>query len=269
MSEIVFAGPSGSGKTLLVQGLMRELAAGVWVDGQVEVPSLSRFFEGEEKEREPFKVLVPLRNFMLCAACRLCAKNCPFKAIYEEDLWIDPLECEGCGICARNCPQKALEMANMQVGECFRLEKGDQALLYGRLMPGALGGALLAEHLRTKARNSEKKPVILEAFGLGEIAARFLEDADHAVFVVDPGTDPEVLVRLSHLAREARRYLVLNKCRPETRAAEEEIARKAEEAGIELIARLEFREDLSRLPVEEVPADLAEALSRLAAVAKE
>ncbi len=265
MKETVLMGNPGAGKTLLLCGMCQNLDQGVFVDGQVEVPTLWRFFEGEEKTREAFKVLVPLRNFMLCASCGLCAKNCPFGAIYEEDLWIDPLECEGCGVCARNCPQRALEMANMQVGEWIKKEDGTKVLLYGRLLPGALGAPLLAERLREEARKHQA-PIIIEAPGLGETAWRLAEGADQVVLVLSPDEAPEALERLKDLIGGQKVGLVLNRTgrHPEE---EEKILAQAQEMGIEVLGQIEERPELENLEKLDLKS-LTEILSRLVSVAK-
>ncbi len=268
MKEMVLAGTPGAGKTTLIRGLLQQLKEAVLVDGQVEVPQLWRFFDGEKKTQETFKVLVPLRNFMLCASCGLCAKNCPFGAIYEEDLWIDPLECEGCGVCARNCPQRALQMANMQVGEWYRLEKDQKILFYGRLLPGAMGGPLLAEHLRREAHRLGK-PVIIEAPGLGESAARLMDKAEKVVFVLTPETNAlEALERLRTLAGGARQWLIINRADQDERV-QKRLKDRALETGIELLGEIKDVPPPEKISPESVAEGFEEVLSRLVVVAKD
>ena len=247
MKEIVIIGVPGSGKSVLLALFMKHLDEAVFVDGNVDNPLWKHLFQGKELKREPFKVSVPLRNFMLCVACGLCAKNCPFKAISEEDLWIDPLECEGCGICAYNCPQRALEIANMQIGEKVLVEEENKLLIYGQLLPGALGGPMLVESLREEARNKNRKFLVSEVFGLGESAWRLAYKAECGIFIINPETPIEIFSRFKSFEVQER-YLVFNQsgCDPER---EENLIEQAQKDDFKLLARVpwEEKQDLSYL----------------------
>ena len=244
MKEVVIIGAPGAGKSTLMALFLANLKDAVFVDGHVDIPLLKYFFQGREQERRPFKVQVPIRNFMLCASCGLCAKNCPLKAIYEEDLWIDPLECEGCGYCAYQCPQRALEMANMQVGEIIREEKDSQTLLYGQLMPGALGGPLLIEALREEARRTNKSALLAEAPGLGESTWRLWEGAQQALLVLSPDTEAEIFFRIQALPVKEK-YIVFNKSGLDPQR-ERDLLTKAQDLGFRPFAQIPWKETLAQ-----------------------
>ena len=243
MKRLVITGPPGVGKTTILLFLLRSLAQGVFVEGKVDVPRLKSFFSGNQT-REAFKIMVPVRNFMLCASCGLCAKNCPFGAIYEEDLWIDPLECEGCGVCAHQCPQKALQMANMQVGEWVKVEnEGPKILLYGKLMSGALGGALLQEKLAEEADSLNISPVVMETHALSEGAGRFLKKASEVILVLDPYAAPEAITRVSTLSEGGQKWIILNKSGLD-QAKEEVLLKEAQDQGFKLLVQIPYDEGL-------------------------
>lgn len=44
-----------------------------------------------------------------CAACGICADECPNTAISEGDIYvIDPEKCDDCGTCFDACPNNAI-----------------------------------------------------------------------------------------------------------------------------------------------------------------
>ncbi len=235
MNIVIYGGP-GSGKSMLLLALRERLKDAGFIDGNVENPQIRHHFGQSDEKREPFSIQAPVRNYMVCASCGLCAKKCPFEAINKEDLWIDPLECEGCGICAQHCPQKALQMVNMQVGQLVKVKDNGQTLFYGELMPGAQGGPLMVEELLKKAR--QDSPLVLsETYGLGEAAARLLSGADAVVLLM--GAQEEALAdRLFGLPMDTEKYLVLNMA-GENESVEEDLLKGAEEKGFKLLAKVE------------------------------
>ena len=207
MKELVILGPPGSGKTSLFRALLAAKKDLIGVDANLEYPP-----EGLEiVDQEPFKVPVPLRNYMICAGCALCQKSCPFGAIYEEDLWIDPLECEGCGLCVKNCPNQALQLANMQIGELCEAQGEGGKLLFARLLPGAKGAPRLVKGLREKAK--KMGPFVLDTPPYyGEFLAYALEGAEGVLLILTPEEGASYLLgRVLNLAPRAKMLVLLNK----------------------------------------------------------
>ncbi len=207
MKELIITGSPASGKTTFFEALLAQKPEFLAVDANLEI-SLS---EGAKIiAREPFKIPMPVRNYMLCAGCALCQKNCPFGAIYEEDLWIDPLECEGCGLCVKNCPNQALQMANMQIGEILSVEEGGRRYLKANLLPGAKGGPRLIKSLRDKAKK-EGAFVLDSPPYYGEHLAYLLDEAEMVLVVLRPEDGSfYFLERVSFLAPKARVFVLLN-----------------------------------------------------------
>ncbi len=245
MRSIVITGAPQSGKTSIILGLLSRLDNSIFIDTKVDVPLLYKFFTGQET-RNPFHIKAPVRNFMVCVGCQLCLKRCPFGAIYEEDLWIDPLECECCGLCVQQCAQKALQMVNMQIGEWIKLEKESKILLYGKLMPGATGEGLLVEELYNQATALSKDLAIIETYGVGEIAARMLSKASDVILVLDPFTNEEVIDRINNFCDTSKKYLLLNKKGMDI-DKEKLLVQKAEANGFKLLSALPYQEDLKVL----------------------
>ena len=65
---------------------------------------------------------LPIIDYSLCMACRICISACPFSCLEETKTDVDryvkaypQLEqeesCTGCGICAKVCPVEVIEMA--------------------------------------------------------------------------------------------------------------------------------------------------------------
>ena len=247
--KIVIHGGPNSGKTQLLLAMREKLQGATFLDGNVENPSLKGYFGQKEAKREPFNILAPVRNYMVCASCGLCAKKCPFEAISKEDLWIDPLECEGCGICAEHCPQKALQMVNMQVGQLVKTEDGGQTLFYGELMPGAIGGPLMVEKLKQEAAEHTSDILLCETYGLGEAAARLLDDAEMVVVVLS-AKDKDIADRLKTLPKEdyVEKFFLLNRV-DGNKTDEDELINKMTEEGFKVLPQIEEYSDLEQQKV--------------------
>ncbi len=232
MGEIVIVGSPGSGKTTLWQLLWDERPSFSGASADFE---LSSAFEGfVEKKREPFKIAVPVRNFMLCAACALCQKSCPFGAIWEEDLWIDPLLCEGCGLCVKNCPNQALQLANMQIGELVEGELKGRKFFTGRIFAGARGGPRLLRALREKYR--EENVLLDVPPRYGDFLSAALEGAEKIFLVLSPEEGAFYLMdRISFFAPKSEIFFLINKT-SENDPLTPKIRAKGEEKGFKFVA---------------------------------
>ena len=235
--EVVLFGNPGSGKTEFMKALIQGLEGVNFVDGNIDVPQLKEFFPENDRRKDAFTINAPVRNYMVCVSCGLCAKNCPFGAIDKVDLWIDPIECEGCGVCAEHCPQKALQMTNMQIGHIVHLENGKNNLFYGELMPGAIGGPLLVKSVRERAKDGGQVSII-EAFGLGELAVRVLEGADKVVLIANE-RDGAPFDRVEAFFRGRNKFLALNMTGSKHEKSRHEIMKRAKDAGYELLFEVE------------------------------
>ncbi|NPA48646.1 MAG: hypothetical protein GXO20_01570 [Thermodesulfobacteria bacterium] len=235
MREIVVVGTPGSGKSTFCRLLWEERPSVGGACAEFELPSLPHGFA--ETQKEPFKIAVPIRNFMLCAGCALCQKSCPFGAIWEEDLWIDPFLCEGCGVCVKNCPNRALQLANMQIGEIIEGKAGERKFFSGKLFSGARGAPRLLRALRERYRGDGD--VVLDVPArYGEFLAAALEEAREVVLLVTPEEPALYLLdRVSFLAPKARVYLVLNRIREEDPLVSQ-IKDKGEGKKFELVAEV-------------------------------
>ncbi len=208
MREIIVVGTPASGKSTFWKLFWEERPQFRGASAEFEIATPPEGFT--EIRKEPFKIPVPIRNFMICAGCALCQKSCPFGAIWEEDLWIDPLLCEGCGLCVKNCPNQALQLANMQIGEIIEGKVGEREYFGGKLFPGAKGGPRLLRALREKYHGSD---VILDVPArYGEFLSAALEEAREVVLWLTPEESVLYLLeRVSFLAPKAKVYFFLNK----------------------------------------------------------
>ncbi|MBI9107925.1 MAG: 4Fe-4S binding protein [Spirochaetales bacterium] len=66
---------------------------------------------------------IPLVDYKLCMACRVCITACPFSCLEADKTDIDsyrkaypalvrPETCTGCGICAKSCPIDVIIMVS-------------------------------------------------------------------------------------------------------------------------------------------------------------
>lgn len=52
-----------------------------------------------------------------CTACLTCVRECPFGAVFINELGlaeIEAVKCQGCGICAADCPAKAIQLGQFE-----------------------------------------------------------------------------------------------------------------------------------------------------------
>ncbi len=234
MAEVAIAGLPQSGKTLFFRAVLELRPTLTAADARFELP----VEEGLEIiKKEPFKLPVPVRNYLVCAGCALCQKSCPFGAIYEEDLWIDLLECEGCGLCVHLCPNKALQLANMQVAELIEAREGERKFFKAQLFPGARGTPQLVKAIREQARKEAPYLLDLPSYH-GKFLLYALDGTDLVVLFLTPEEQAFLLLkRVSYLAPRARLLVVLSRMGT-NQTVEEALKKEISSRGIEVLGEL-------------------------------
>ncbi len=232
MPQIAIAGTPGSGKTTFWEILLEREPNFAGALAEFEIPSWPEGFS--PVVQTPFKIPVPIRNFMLCAGCALCQKSCPFGAIWEEDLWIDPLICEGCGVCVKNCPNQALQMANMQIGELIEGRIGERKIYTGKIFPGARGTPRLLRGLKEKLPREEVVVWDLPA-RFGEFLAAALEGVEKIfLFLTPENASSYLLERVSYFSSRAETYFLINRI-TESSLSLEELRIQGERRGFKFL----------------------------------
>ncbi len=243
-------GKGGTGKTTLAVGLARAfVSAGERVsllDLDVEEPNAHLFFKDlREVSRREVLSSVPVVRQEDCTACGRCRDFCRFNAIVVFDKAIVLEEfCHRCGGCVLVCPEGAIEEREVVIGEVVKAVGGGLELVSGWLKVGqANPGPVIRE---VKAEGVGGQWLVLDCPpGSGCAFVESVEGADLLLGVVeDTPFGAHDFRKAVRVAREmgidvlvvVNRYGMGNG----------EVLRVCEEEGIEVLAKVPFREEVHR-----------------------
>lgn len=276
---VIISGKGGTGKTTVTAALAQLLKPVVLADCDVEAPNLHLLLS--PRIERSFSLQVSSHAVIdpgLCDGCGACAENCRYGAIVTSPSFqVDPFRCEGCRVCGLVCPKDAVSYVEPEGAEVFVASTPYGPMVGAELAVGEEASGKVVSRVRMEAQLlslDEKLPLIVidGSPGTGCPVIASISGVDLALVVTEPTVSGRhdlgrILQVAGHFGVPA--IVCINKwdINPDIAA---EIEGSCGAAGIEVVARIPFREELVGAlrrglpPIGNVPEEVEAPLSRLA-----
>lgn len=150
----ILSGKGGTGKTT-VAGAFAALAENrIFADCDVDAANLRLLLSGKTLYAQDVRlgheaVIDPFK----CSKCGLCAEQCRFAAISQENgkFVVNSFLCEGCGLCVEICPCKAISEQEAETGKLMLSETDKGTLVHADLATAAENSGKLVSMVRDLA----------------------------------------------------------------------------------------------------------------------
>ncbi|NPV71431.1 MAG: P-loop NTPase [Firmicutes bacterium] len=257
MKVCVASGKGGTGKTTVavnmafaVSGLGEPVQL---IDCDVEEPNAHLFVKPSWTVRRSAFTPAPQVDESRCTNCDVCSEVCQFHAILVSPNRVFILDelCHSCGACVEMCPEKALKETPRQIGEIEEGIRSRIRFVHGRLTPGEAMSPPLIRQVKRLAW--EEGAIILDCPpGTSCPVVESVKGCDFCVLVTEPTpfglNDLEIALDMLSQVRIPG-GVVINRCDLGTG----EVSEYCRKAGIPVLMRMPYDEDLARLYARGIP----------------
>lgn len=254
---VVVSGKGGTGKTSLTAAFSHLAAKKhkiITVDCDVDAADLYILMDPDIIEKKDFiSGYEAIIDQGVCTKCKICLKNCKFKAVKENfqgKIEIDLSYCQGCGVCEFFCPEKAISLKDRLCGEWFISETKLGFLIHSQLSPQGENSGKLVSLLRSKARDISRNIGVNLIIsdgppGIGCPVIASITNSDAVVIVTEPSLSGlndflRILTLTKNFGMPA--YVIVNKSNI-NHAITEIIRKKSEELNSIFLGCLYYSED--------------------------
>lgn len=188
---LILSGKGGTGKTTVASGFIKLAQARAYADCDVDAPNLHLLMDQDRKPRltDYYGLAKAEINQDLCIECGLCAENCRFSAINNENSYqVDYFACEGCGVCERLCPAQAITLKPAIAGE-LQLYVNDTVFSTAQLKMGSGNSGLLVSEVKKQMKSAAANTdlaIIDGSPGIGCPVIASLSGVDLVLIVAEP-----------------------------------------------------------------------------------
>lgn len=254
MKEVVIvSGKGGTGKTSLTAAFAELSGRKVICDTDVDASNMPLILNPSVVQKNEFTGgFKALKTVEECCECGACRNLCRFRAI-DENFNIKPELCEGCGVCVSLCPEGVIMMKPTVAGEWFISETRSGPMVHARLgVAEENSGKLVAQVRkigREIAQQSNMDLILVDGPpGIGCPAISAITGCSLVVMVAEPTVSSiHDVKRLYELTCQFNipAVLCVNKCDIDPARADE-IESFAEEAGIPIVGRIPFDQQITQ-----------------------